>query len=151
MQNPYGHVISISSDRSVRKVVVEVKAGIACERCASGKGCGAGLLGNQPGERHVEAIVAADSDVECGDLVSIALQPSSVLKAAVIVYGYPLAVALIGAIAAYSLGLSDIGASATALGGLIVGIIFARSRLNSAACLRTFTPMVVGRLTGVGD
>ncbi len=144
MNNPRGQVISINTDSSV---VVEIETAIACERCASGKGCGAGLLGSRPGERHVTALVAPDLGLDNGDKVSVALEPSNVLRAATIVYGYPLFAALTMAGFALIIGLDDVGAAVTALGGLVGGIIFARWRLSNARCLRQFTPVVVERLS----
>jgi len=71
------------------------------------------------------------------------------LRAAVIVYGYPLIAALLAALAAYGLGLNDIAAAAAALLGLVTGMSIARYRLNDAKCLREFTPTVVERLRGI--
>ncbi len=140
MQNPHGHIIAIRPDNSA---VVEIAAAVACERCASGKGCGAGLLGKQPGDRHVEAIVAANLHLKNGDEVGISLQPNNVLRAAVIVYGYPLLGALAAAGFAYALGLNDVAAALAALAGLVGGFLVAKWRLKSARCLREFTPVIV--------
>jgi sigma-E factor negative regulatory protein RseC len=143
MKNPHGHIIALRSDNSA---VVEIDSTVACERCASGKGCGAGLLGTQPGDRHVEAIVAKNLNLRNGDEVSIALQPSNVLRAAVIVYGYPLLGALVAAGFAYTAVLGDVAAALAALAGLVGGFLVARWRLKSARCLREFTPVVIERL-----
>jgi sigma-E factor negative regulatory protein RseC len=144
MQNPHGHIIAIRPDNSA---VVEIEAAVVCERCASGKGCGAGLLGKQPGERHIEATVAAHLNLENGDEVSISLQPNNVLRAAVIVYGYPLLGALTAAGFAYVVGLDDVAAALAALAGLVGGYLVAKWRLKAACCLREFTPVVVERFS----
>jgi len=143
MNNPRGQVISINPDNSV---VVDIESALACERCASGKGCGAGLLGARQGERRITALVADHLQLESGDAVSVALEPSNVLRAATIVYGYPLLAAIAMAGLAYKLRMDDVGAALSALGGLLAGIIVARWRLQGARCLRQFTPVVIERL-----
>ena len=147
MQNPHGQIISISAEAPERQVVVEVESVIVCERCESGKGCGAGLLGKKAGDKRVEATVLADLEVSVGDVVSIALEPRNVLRAAVIVYGYPLFGAVLAALMAYSAGMGDVAGALAALTGLITGILIARVRLHNARCLRDFTPVVVDRLS----
>jgi len=141
----------MSADCSSRQVVVEIDPVVVCERCESGKGCGAGLLGQQSGDRRVEAVVAEKLDVRNGDLVSIMLEPRNVLRAAIIVYGYPLTGAVLTALVAYGVGLGDIAAALAALSGLVAGILIAKVRLQNTRCLRDFTPIVVDRLTAASD
>jgi len=144
MQNPHGHIVSLGTDNSA---VVEIDSTVVCERCASGKGCGAGLLGKQQGERQIAALVAANLNLRNGDEVSVSLQPSNVLRAASIVYGYPLLGALTAAGIAYLAQWGDVAAALATLAGLVSGFMVAKWRLKSAACLREFTPVVVERLT----
>ena len=151
MQYPQGQVVSVSADHSGRRVIVKVDAVVACARCASGKGCGAGLLGGQPNDRRVEAIIADDLDVSSGDLVSIVLEPRNLLRAAVLVYGYPLAGAVLAAAAALVTGLGDVASALAALGGIVAGIFMARIRLQDSRCLREFTPTVIDRLSPARD
>lgn len=151
MQNPHGHIVSTSPDSSDRNVVVEVESVVTCPRCAAGKGCGAGLLGSQKGERRISAIVADDLDVRRGDQVSIVLQPANVLRAAFIVYGYPLFGTVAAAMGANGLAIGDAGAAVAALGGLVSGVVVARAQLKNTQCLRDFTPMVVARLPETAD
>jgi sigma-E factor negative regulatory protein RseC len=151
MQNPQGRVLSVRADDFGTKVIVEVDSVVVCERCESGKGCGAGLLGRQPGDKRVEAVVAENLDVKGGDLVSIVLAPRNILRAAVIVYGYPLCGAVLAAILAFGMGLGDANGAIAALVGLVAGIFLAKLRLKNSRCLRDFTPTVVDRLTPVPD
>lgn len=141
----------MSADRSQRQVVVEVESVLVCERCESGKGCGAGLLGRRSGDRRVEASVAENLEVRNGDLVSILLEPRNVLRAAIIVYGYPLSGAVLAAFAAYAVGMGDIAGALAVLSGLVAGILIARIRLQNSRCLRDFTPIVVDRLSAASD
>lgn len=151
MQNPHGRIVSVYADDFGTNAVVEIDAVIACERCASGKGCGAGLLGGRSGERQVKATVTADLNVRDGDIVSIVLEPRNLLRAAFIVYGYPLAGAVLAAIAVFSAGFGDGVAAASALSGIIAGYFVAKVRLRNTQCLRDFTPMVVAKLTSVTE
>lgn len=145
-QDPYGRVISVESGGDGDQVTVEVVAGVICERCESGKGCGAGLLGGARKSRTVHATVGPDVVVEDGDLVSLSILPVSLLRAAIIVYGYPLAGAVCGAAAAYGLGYADVGAAITALLGIVGGYLLARARLRGERCLHEFTPVIAGKL-----
>jgi sigma-E factor negative regulatory protein RseC len=145
MQNREGHVVSVRSDDSGTRAVVEVDSLVVCERCESGRGCGAGLLGREPGDKRVEALVAQDLDVQSGDIVSIVLAPRNILRAAVIVYGYPLFGAVSAAIMSYAIGLGDAYGAITALTGLVSGVLLAKFRLRSTRCLREFTPTIVDR------
>ena len=99
----------------------------------------------------MEALVAENLSVQSGDLVSITLAPRNILRAAVIVYGYPLFGAVLAAVAAFGMGLGDVSGAISALVGLFTGILIAKVRLKNTRCLRDFTPTVVGRLSPVVD
>lgn len=143
MENPRGRVISVSNTAASPHALVEVNAVVECARCAEGKGCGAGLLGSTTGSRRVNALISPDLKVCAGDEVSIELAPKNLLHASLIVYGGPLSGAIVAALIAYAAGLGDSYAALTAIAGLSAGLLFARSYLRSARCLRRYTPMVV--------
>lgn len=92
----------------------------------------------------MEALIPDGLDVKEGDVVLIELAPRHVLRAAVIVYGLPLAGAAIGAAVAYTAGLGDAGAAALAILGLLTGLYAGRRRLERQTCLAEFTPVVAG-------
>ena len=75
----------------------------------------------------------------------IELAPGNVLRAALLVYGLPLAGAAAGAAAAYAFALGDAGAAATALVGLAAGAMAGRRRLRDDACAARFTPTLSRR------
>lgn len=150
MQDPLGRIVSVQSGAAHQTAVVAVDASVVCERCASGKGCGAGLYGSKSGGQRLEASVLPDLRVHVGDRVRITLAQSSVLRAALIVYGTPLAGALTLTLLAYLLDFRESVAIVAALVGLAVGIVAAKLRLGTTACMQEFTPVVVETLP-IGD
>lgn len=147
MENPRGRVINIMRADPSPHALVEVDAAISCARCLQGKGCGAGLLGGKTGSRRVDALIAAGLDLREGDEVRIELAPTNLLHAAFIVYGFPLAGAILGVVVAYLASLGELYAALTALGGIVAGLLAARVRLRDSSCLRKFTPTIVERLS----
>jgi sigma-E factor negative regulatory protein RseC len=147
MENPQGRILSTHLDDTPPHVVVEVAASISCARCASGKGCGAGLLGGDDRPRRVDALIARDLELDEGDQVRIELAPNNLLRASSIVYGLPLLGALAGAAGAWLSGMGDPGAALAALAGASLGMLAGRSRLQKNQCLRAFTPVVTTRIS----
>ena len=126
--------------------MVDVDAPLACARCAAGKGCGAGLFASG-GTRRVEATIPASLDISQGDKVAIDLADRSLLPAALIVYGWPLAGAAAGGLLA-SLGpwTGDLATVAGAIGGFLVAAFLASRRLRSPRCISRFRPVVLSRI-----
>lgn len=145
MDSPAGRVLTIHDDSSPRHAEVEVMSAPRCARCASGRGCGAGLVGEDGRLRRVDALIPPGCEIAVGDEVCIELAPDSVLGAALIVYGLPLAGAIVGAGAAYLAGLGDAGAAVIALAGLASGALLGRARVRRDRCLSRFTPTIVAR------
>lgn len=147
MENPRGRVLAVDLRQPVPSAEVEVAAAMSCARCASGKGCGAGLLGSNVSSRRVDAQIGNGIAVSEGDEVRIALAPRNLLRASLLVYGAPLGGALLAAAIAYFAALGDLLAALAALAGVIAGLAFARLRLRATTCLREFTPTIIERLT----
>lgn len=142
MESPRGRILSVHSDTEPAHAVVEVVTAFRCARCASGKGCGAGLIGGDEESRRIDALLPPGMAVGPGDEVRIELAPDNILRAAAIVYGFPLSGAVTGAALAWALGAGDAGAAITALAGVAVGMLAGRMRLSRITCLRRFTPTV---------
>lgn len=150
MKDPRGRVISVSGAAESRRALVEVNSGLQCERCAQGKGCGAGLLGGTPGSKRIDALVRAGLSLTEGDEVRIQLAPGNVLRASLMVYGTPLLFAVGAAIIAYFAGLGDLLASMASVAGLLSGVQVARFRLKKSHCMRSLTPTVVEQIVSPG-
>ena len=148
MDNPRGTIESLRRDERGVHAIVGVDAAAACPRCAAGRGCGAGILVGSGARRHVEAVVRPGLELQEGDLVEIELAPDDLLRAALIVYGLPLAGALLGVAIAYALGAKDIAAVTAALAGLVAGLLLGRSRLRQKRCLSRFVPRISKPLAG---
>jgi sigma-E factor negative regulatory protein RseC len=142
MDNPTGRVLSLVDSPDGARAIVMVRDVPACPRCAAGKGCGAGLLSTNTGERRIEASVPGGLAVAVDDDVEVSMAPDNILRAAAIVYGIPLLGALAGAVLAYIVSLGDSGAAGAALAGLGIGLVVSRQQLRRAGCLRRFTPVV---------
>lgn len=143
MNSTVGTVVSLRGEGSHRTASVEVSAETVCARCAAGKGCGAGLFGKRETLRRVEAPVPRDMALREGDTVRLAMHSSDLLAAATVVYGWPLASGVMGALLAWQLGASDAVAAASALAGIGAGAWFARRRVRESACLERFTPRIL--------
>ena len=146
MNPPEGRVLSVEADTRPVHALVEVVSTFRCARCASGKGCGAGLLPGDTGPRRVEALVPGNVDLQAGDRVQLQLTADNVLRAAALVYGLPLAGALGAAGLAWVAHAGDVGAALAALAGAATGAVAGHLRLRRVECLQQFTPTVSARL-----
>lgn len=146
MDKPEGRILSVHLDDTPPHVVVEVAASVRCARCASGKGCGAGLLGGDQRPRRVDALIARHLVLDEGDHVIVELAPNNLLRASALVYGLPLLGAVLGAGGAWLSGAGDLGAALAALAGAGAGMLIGRLRLQNNECLRAFTPVVTARI-----
>lgn len=144
MENLQGKIISIARGAHGARAVVDVDAGVICPRCAAGKGCGAGIFGATASARRVEAIFSSELRLSVGDTVNLSLGSRNLLQASIIVYGWPLFGAAGAAALAQLAGFADTGAVVSALLGLGIGAVLARSRLANEACLTQFVPVVTG-------
>lgn len=146
MEHPRGTVRSVLSSGAGERVIVDVDVRAVCSRCASGKGCGAGLLTGKGARRQIEARAPAGLALAEGDAVELELAPRDLLHAALTVYGIPMLGALLAAATAYGLALGEAAAATAALAGLGAGLLASRWYLGRPACLARFTPLVTARV-----
>ncbi len=141
MEQARGHISAIHDDH----VTVEVNTASFCPRCAAGKGCGAGLIGSDSGPRHVDVSLPEHVDLVEGAEVTLELEPQSVLRAAVVVYGVPLLIMAVVSVVAVLLGWSDLVSAAVMVGAGVLGVSVSRRRLQRSNCLKQFTPVIRGQ------
>jgi sigma-E factor negative regulatory protein RseC len=146
MNNLQGTIVAIIRDSGSARAIVEVEAAAVCARCASGRGCGAGILAGRTGNRRLEVAIGPEQELAEGDAVGVELAPGNVLRAALIVYGLPLAGATGGAALAYLSALGDGGAVVMAIAGLAGGALISRRRLGGDSCHARFTPSISRRV-----
>jgi len=144
MDRPRGRIIELIPGSVPRCAVVEVVTTVTCPRCASGRGCGAGLTGGNGVPRRVDAVLPAHLEVGDGDDVWLEFPSQNLLRAALIVYGLPLAGMLVVAGGTYLAGSSDLQAVAATLLAGLGGVATGRAYLQRRGCLRRFMPRVTG-------
>ena len=108
----------------------------ACQRCAEGRGCGAGLAGAAAGfPKRLRLDVDERHRFQAGDDVVVEVPAHSLRRAAVNAYGLPLAGLLSGAaLAAIVAGTGPVNGDTAgilcALAGLLLGMVLCRLRLT---------------------
>lgn len=108
---------------------VQCSSRSACQRCASGQGCGGGLLGSLLGDRlHRVRVDMREIELRPGDQVELGIREIGLVWAAIIAYLLPLAGLLLGAIAAGAMaGFDSDGFTlAGGLAGLLLAIAASR-------------------------
>jgi sigma-E factor negative regulatory protein RseC len=139
MDRASGKIISVCADTATVSI-----ADTGCPRCAAGKGCGAGLLTGRTGSTEVELQLPPGHHYRAGDKVTLSIASSSLLRAALLAYGLPLA----GTVLALTLGwllmapLSDLAAALIALAGLLAGFFAGRGQLRKDDWCRQFVPSI---------
>ncbi len=151
MESASGTVRSIVSSTNTRRAIVEVDVSKVCPRCASGTGCGAGLLTGSGGIRRIEATIGSNLEIREGDRVRIALKPRDLLHASTAAYGLPLIGAIVASTLAFSLVPNDAGAAAIALFGCMAGAFASRWYLHRTACMDHFVPTISARLGSAAE
>ena len=114
MDSPRGTVVGILHAAGGQRVTVEVDKAIVCARCASGKGCGAGLWLGSERSRQVEAVAHRRFELAVGDTVQLA----------------------------QGMAFGDVEAAAASLAGLAVGSFASRLYLNRPSCLTRLQPRI---------
>lgn len=140
-------VVRIDRDTGIATVIVD--AASICPRCAAGKGCGAGLFSGG-GEREIDAEVHLGSSISEGDEVGLKLASRDLLQAALVVYGWPLAGAVLAVLGGSALAFTDTAIAVLALLGLGAGFLAARRYLEPGTCTSRYTPVLTD-LPGPGS
>ena len=142
MDNPRGIVTGVLHAAGGRRATVEVDAATICDRCASGKGCGAGLWMDAGRSRQVEAVVDERLELVVGDTVQLKLAPRSIAGAAVHAYGAPLLGAVTAVAVAHGMALGDAETAAASLAGLAAGSFASRLYVQRPSCLARLEPRI---------
>jgi sigma-E factor negative regulatory protein RseC len=138
MSTPEGQVVAVGR----QSVTVSVDAAAVCQRCAAGRGCGAGLFGKRQPATLLDVNVGEGVALRVGDRVRLELLPAHLLRAAWLVYGLPLFSMLLAVAAGSSLLApgSDLAAVLSGAAGLVAGVLLGRRAINRSGCLRQCIP-----------
>jgi positive regulator of sigma E activity len=142
MESVIGTVNRVRND--VATIVVD--SPVVCRRCATGNGCGAGLLSATDKPKLIDVTVPRGMILRPGTRVRLSMSPAKLLRAAMIAYGLPLFCMLaFVALAAFPSGaLTDLAAVIVAILGLFVGLAASRYSLKRDAACEHFVPIVAG-------
>ena len=127
---------------------VQCESQAGCQRCAAGKGCGAGLFAGLLRGRlsHVKAVFR--EPLKVGDLVMIGIAESALLGAAILLYIIPLVglfvVAWLGGVA-YP-GNKELAVFIGGVTGFMVSWMVIRHAARNQQWARLFQPVVVQTL-----
>ena len=130
MDRASGKIVFVSAATATVSV-----AATGCPRCAAGKGCGAGLLTGTSDPTEIEIQLPPGHHYRVGEDVTLSIASSSLLRAALLAYGLPLA----GTVLALIIGwlvmapLSDLAGGLIAVAGLLAGFAAGRSQLKKDA------------------
>lgn len=132
-----GRVVAIRGDVAT----VAVPARFACPRCASGGGCGAGLVAGD-GERRIDLRLPAGSPLRVGAGVRLVIAPRRLLAAASLAYGLPLAAFVLATGLGWLATGSDPAAAVAGVAGLAAALWAGRRRLGSNPACAAFVPVL---------
>ena len=123
---------------------VEVASPLACQRCAAGKGCGAGIFQTAAKPRQIEVRIPPGMLVRRGDAIELMIGPKFLLRAAMLAYGLPLAgVVLFPGLAWLTIGsIADSAGIVLAIAGLAAGLLAGRQILRRESVCEQFVPAI---------
>lgn len=140
-----GRIVRASDDRAW----VEAGSRENCARCAEGRGCGGGLLGQWLGRRLHQVEVRNPHHYSEGSWVELELSERALLAGALMVYLPPLLVMLLGAaVVAVALGWPEPFVVLGAVLGLVTGSLLSRVLGRKAGPGGWATPDIVRLLEG---
>jgi sigma-E factor negative regulatory protein RseC len=141
MNDPSATVRDVSPGRA--EVIVERRA---CPRCATGRGCGAGLIAGKGSDIALTVPVADGLDVAPGDSVALSLERGLLSRGVLVLYGLPLSGLVGGAGIAALIGAGDAVAVVSITLGLVGGLAAGRRVARGDDCLSSLRPTATLRL-----
>jgi len=148
MIEQHATVMTVDDDH----VTVETRRASACGTCASGGGCGAGILGSLFGNRSSRIEATADMVVQPGDEVVIGLPESALLLGSFWIYLVPLLLFIAGSLVGRTVAANTGGGELLVIVGGIVGglagFVWASARSRARQQHGSpFRPVVLKRVT----
>lgn len=145
-----GKVVAIDADG----IWVETANQSACSRCSARKGCGQSLLAQMDGHRsYIKAGLNghAPGDFREGNLITIGVHETAVLRGSLMVYCLPLLGLMGGALAGNAFDLNELGVAVCTLAGLVTAAVAVRWSSQAHSHDERFQPVVVDTLPTEGQ
>ena len=124
---------------------VRVEPAPGCPRCASGEGCGQGVIGAMRGGAgpvDFWVTVPEGESVSTGDAIMLTIAPSALMAGSALLYLLPLAGLVLGALLAQVLAVGgEAVISLAGAAGLIGGFLLSRAWLGRAGQSGGFEPI----------
>jgi sigma-E factor negative regulatory protein RseC len=140
------HALVIGVEQDV--ALLEVVRRSACGLCGKTRGCGISLFGRLFG--HKNNVFKAENTIHAkpGDNVVVAIEERAVLMSAMVVYGVPLGVLLLGAILGNALSdgtssQADMYAFAGAIAGLLSGLGWVKGYATARVMSHRYQPTIL--------
>ncbi len=140
------HALVIGVEQDV--ALLEVVRRSACGLCGKTRGCGISLFGRLFG--HKNNVFKAENTIHAkpGDNVVVAIEERAVLMSAMVVYGVPLGVLLLGAILGNALSdgtasQADMYAFAGAIAGLLAGLGWVKGYATARVMSHRYQPTIL--------
>ena len=118
---------AVVTRREGRQVELRLERGSVCAGCELNRGCGTGALGRLLGHRSRPIVIETDRDLRPGDSLRLGVAESALVKASLMVYGFPLAGMIIGGLLAVLVNLPEFIVALFALAGFATGYKFSTS------------------------
>jgi sigma-E factor negative regulatory protein RseC len=137
-----GIVIKTGINNRTNMALVKTVQPSACEACSARSQCNPGTKG---ADRQVEAVNLVDAKE--GDLIQISMDTGALLKAAFLLYVFPIICMLIGAITGHAIGMaletspSAISAS-VGIGCFIAAMVLVRKQAGYMALKLKYQPKI---------
>ena len=105
------------------EALVESRQGGGCGRCDSENGCGSGKLSQLFGSKPRRFRVRNDANAQIGTEVQVTLAEGVLLRSALLMYVFPLALLLLGGALAGQVATDDASADLYSRGGGVLGLL----------------------------
>jgi len=125
---------------------VRVATDQGCSRCAQGRGCGQGLMGELAGTGiHCVTVAAPVSEtLDAGQQVVLGIAPRVLLSASIVIYMVPLMLMVLSAVVVHSLaGSSEAATIGAGVVGLMSGFAGVRVLVERPAMRRSMQPQLL--------
>ena len=130
---------------------VETRTQVGCERCAAGRGCGAGTLAqafaSSTQENVTVRLAESIADItKTGDVVMVGMDERAVVSGSLALYLAPLLTMIAAAIAATALLGSEPFTIIAAASGLMLGLLWVRHFSLKAGSNPRYEPVAIRQL-----